>query len=230
MKSAISLLSWLAASVFVSELFGYALHRLLHSGRIGFLSRSHMRHHLLLYGPLQPQRPGEEYLNATTGDVALGNIGLEWLVPGALLLGGCVALLRWLKVAPLDQFAFIAGSLAWSFLMFSYLHDRMHVAGFWMERHAFLKRWFVSARRAHDIHHWALDDDGFMHKNFGIAFFFFDHLFGTMMNDRPAFNQRGYANALSRFGDLLNEGESTRDQGSAQAVRAAIDNVSSFRT
>jgi hypothetical protein len=64
-------------------LLGYLLHRLLHSGRIGFLSRSHMKHHLALYGPLQPQRPGTAYHDATTGDVAIGNVGLEWLLPGA---------------------------------------------------------------------------------------------------------------------------------------------------
>ena len=87
--------------------------------------------------------------------------------------------------------------------MFSYLHDRMHLAGFWMERHPLLKRWFVGARDAHDIHHWSLNDDGFMDKNFGIAFFFFDRLFGTLARDAPAFNRRGYASALWRFGDLL---------------------------
>jgi hypothetical protein len=42
-----------------------------------------------------------------------------------------------------------------------------------------------------------------MDKNFGIAFFFFDRLFGTLACDAPAFNRRGYASALGRFGDLL---------------------------
>jgi hypothetical protein len=72
-----------------------------------------------------------------------------------------------------------------------------------MERHPLLKRWFVAARDGHDIHHWSLNDDGFMDKNFGIAFFFFDRLFGTLAHDAPAFNRRGYASALWRFGDLL---------------------------
>ena len=78
MKSAIAALAWLMTSIFVSELLGYLLHRLLHSGKIGFLSRSHMKHHLVFYGPLQPQRPGTVYRDATTDDaVALGNIGME---------------------------------------------------------------------------------------------------------------------------------------------------------
>jgi sterol desaturase/sphingolipid hydroxylase (fatty acid hydroxylase superfamily) len=79
----------------------------------------------------------------------------------------------------------------------------MHLAGFWMERHPLLKRWFVAARDAHDIHHWTLNDEGFMDKNFGIAFFFFDRLFGTLASDPPVFNRHGYAAALRRFGDLL---------------------------
>lgn len=198
-----SLFGWLAASIFVSELLGYLLHRLLHSGRVGFLSRGHMKHHLVIYGPLQSQRPGSAYQDATTGDVAIGNVGLEWLLPGGLLLGASVVLLSLMKVSLLHQAVFVAGSLSWSFLMFSYLHDRMHVSGFWMESNRWLRTWFVTAREAHDIHHWALNDQGFMDKNFGIAFFFFDRVFGTLASDPPVFNERGYASALSRFGDLL---------------------------
>lgn len=203
MKNLISVLAWIAASVFVSELLGYFLHRLLHSGKIAFLSRNHMKHHLVLYGPLQSQRPGSGYQDATDGEIAIGNVGLEWLIPGSVLLAGSLGLFHLLQVTLLHQFIFVAGTLAWSFLMFSYLHDRMHSAGFWMERHPLLKRWFVAARDGHDIHHWSLNDDGFMDKNFGIAFFFFDRLFGTLARDAPAFNRRGYASALWRFGDLL---------------------------
>ena len=65
MKNIFSVLAWLAASIFVSELLGYLLHRLLHSGKVGLLSRGHMRHHLVFYGPLQSQRPETEYRDAT---------------------------------------------------------------------------------------------------------------------------------------------------------------------
>lgn len=203
MKSALAVLAWFGASVAVSELLGYLLHRLLHSGKIGWLSRSHMKHHLVLYGPMASQRPGHSYHDATTDDIALGNVGLEWLLPGALLLSLSVTFLHCLHVTLLHQIVFVATSLGWSFLMFSYLHDRMHVAGFWMERNQLLKRWFVSARQAHDIHHWALNDQGFMDKNFGIAFFFCDRLLGTFVIERPAFNRHGYASAMERFGDMV---------------------------
>jgi sterol desaturase/sphingolipid hydroxylase (fatty acid hydroxylase superfamily) len=203
MHNVLSTVACLSASIVVSEFLGYLIHRLLHSGRIQCLSRAHMRHHLVLYGPLQSQRPGTEYRDATTGAASLGNIGLEWLIPSAILLAIVAGVLHYLQVRRFQQLVTIGGSLAWSFLMFSYVHDRMHVAGSWMERNRCLKKWFMDARDSHDTHHWTLNDEGFMDKNFGIAFFFFDRLFGTMAKERPAFNQRGYLRALMRFHDLL---------------------------
>src|SRR6476660_2187751 len=54
--------------------------------------------------------------------------------------------------------------------MLRYLHDRMHIHGFWMEKNPLLRRWFLSAHKRHDIHHWALNDAGYMDRNFGIGF------------------------------------------------------------
>lgn len=203
MKSAISTLACIGVSILTSELLGYLLHRLMHSGRIAFLSRSHMRHHLLLYGPLDPQRTGPEYQDATEGEPAIGNVGLEWLAPGATVLASAIAVMTAFQVRIFHQAVFVTVSLVWSFLMFSYLHDRMHVTGFWMERNRWLGSWFLSARRAHDIHHWALNHEGLMDRNFGIAFFFFDRCFGTFTTTRPEFSRDGYAAARRRFRDLL---------------------------
>jgi sterol desaturase/sphingolipid hydroxylase (fatty acid hydroxylase superfamily) len=212
MKNIFCVLAWLVASIFVSELLGYFLHRLLHSGKVGFLSRGHMLHHLVFYGPLQSQRPETEYRDATLDAVSIGNVGLEWLVPGAILLAASMVLLWYLQVTIFHQLVFVGGSLAWSFLMFSYLHDRMHIAGFWMGQNRCLKRWFVAARLAHDIHHRALNDEGFMDKNFGIGFFLFDRLFGTLSNGRPVFNQYGYAKALRRFDEVLEPWEKKEER------------------
>jgi hypothetical protein len=219
MKNAIAVFAWMATSILVSEFLGYLLHRLLHSGKIGFLSRSHMKHHLVLYGPLLPQRPSSGYQDATTGELALGNVGLEWLIPGAIILGASLLGLHFLHVALLHQVVFVCTSLAWSFLMFSYLHDRMHIAGFWMERNRWLRFWFVAARRSHDIHHWALNDQGLMDKNFGIGFFFFDRLFRTHTSEWPVFNKRGYRAALLRFGDLLGRAIEGREQQPVEVTK-----------
>jgi sterol desaturase/sphingolipid hydroxylase (fatty acid hydroxylase superfamily) len=194
-----------AASIVVAELLGYLLHRLMHSGWIPWLSTSHMKHHMVLYGPLQKQRPSEQYLDATTGQVALGNIGLEWIIPSSVILAISVAALRLLRVSLTNQAVSIGTILAWSFLMFSYLHDRMHIKNFWMERAPFLRLWFVRARRLHDLHHHALNNSGLMDKNFGIGFFAFDRLFGTLAFESSGFNHLGYAAAQVRFRNLLCE-------------------------
>jgi sterol desaturase/sphingolipid hydroxylase (fatty acid hydroxylase superfamily) len=39
------------AAALIAELTGYLMHILLHSNKIAFLSKSHMIHHLVLYGP-----------------------------------------------------------------------------------------------------------------------------------------------------------------------------------
>jgi len=189
-------------SIVAAEFLGYVLHRLMHSGWIPWLSASHMKHHLVLYGPLQKQRPGETYMDATSGALAIGNIGLEWIIPSAVILAISLVILSLFHISYLNRTCCMGTILAWSFLMFSYLHDRMHIKDFWMERAPILRRWFVRARRLHDIHHHALNNQGLMDKNFGIGFFAFDKLFGTLAFDTLAFNQRGYAAAKIRFRSL----------------------------
>jgi len=199
MAKAIIVATSAVTAIVASELLGYWLHRLLHSGRIPFLSLNHMKHHLLLYGPLQKQRPREEYLDATTGQVAIGNIGLEWIIPAGVLLIVLAGLFRLLRIPAAYQFLFFGIVLAWSFWVFSYLHDRMHIKGFWMERVPIVKLWFCWARNLHDIHHRVVNDQGLMDKNFGIGFAFFDWLFGTMAPVQPPLNHTGLEAANERF-------------------------------
>jgi sterol desaturase/sphingolipid hydroxylase (fatty acid hydroxylase superfamily) len=97
--------------------------------------------------------------------------------------------------------------VGWPLLMFSYLHDGMHLTGFWMERAPLLGSWFVRARRLHDIHHRTLNDDGKMDRNFGIGFFVFDRIFGTMKKRHSALNCKGYREALRRHVELGAEEE-----------------------
>ena len=196
------MVGWILGSVFAGEFLGYLLHRLLHTGWIPWLSASHMKHHMVLYGPLKKQRPSQHYMNATTGRAALGNVGAEWLGPSALLLGGVSVLFAVLHVQIFHQVLFFSTVLTWSFVMFSYLHDRMHIKDFWMEHHPVLQHWFRGARRLHDIHHRVLDDRGLMNKNFGIGFYLFDRLFGTLCREQGPFNHRGYAQAKEKFSHL----------------------------
>lgn len=194
--------SWIAGSCVSAELLGYWLHRLLHSGIVGFLSRNHMRHHMVLYGPLQPQR-SREYRDATDERTSLGNVGVEWLLPAGLLIIIAAGTFHLFRVPLLFQSVYFATTLLWSFLMFSYLHDRMHVEGFWLEKNRCLQGWFISARQRHDTHHFLMNDQGGMDKNFGIGFFFFDRLFGTLSKGETAFNSDGYRAARKRFKSIL---------------------------
>ena len=191
--------TWAAMSIIIGELLGYLLHRLLHRGWIPWLSKGHMEHHMVLYGPLQKQRPSEKYVDATTGRIALGNIGLEWIAPSAAILCIVLTVLQALNVPRADRAICVAIILAWSFLMFSYLHDRLHVKDFWMEQNPVLKPWFRGARRLHDIHHRVLNARGLMDRNFGIGFFLFDRLFGTFSPQQTPFNHRGYEVAKQKF-------------------------------
>lgn len=189
-----------AAAALFTEFAGYWLHVLLHSHKIRFLSRNHMIHHLSVYAPNKPQRPSHEYLISTYGRAAVLGIGLEWLLPAAVLLAAEIGGLRALGVGPAAGTAFVAASLAWGWLMFGYMHDAMHLKGFWMERAPeSLRAWFLRARLRHDIHHMDLDDAGFMPYNFGICFFAFDALFGTLKPGHDRFNPRGLEAAMSRY-------------------------------
>jgi hypothetical protein len=129
----------------------------------------------------------------------LGNIGVEWLAPTALVIASALALFQILHVRWFYQLIYLATTLGWSFLMFSWLHDVMHVEGFWLERNRIFKHWFASARKRHDIHHHVLNNDGRMDRNFGIGLFLFDFVFGTLANEEPIFNHVGYRAALERF-------------------------------
>jgi sterol desaturase/sphingolipid hydroxylase (fatty acid hydroxylase superfamily) len=207
MTRTLAIIAWAATAVLTAELLGYLLHRLLHSGWIRVLSMNHMKHHLLLYGPLQKQRPSSEYLDATAGEIAIGNVGLEWIIPAGPLLIALGGLLWLFGISVGYQVLFFGIVLAWSFWVFSYLHDRMHIKGFWMERVPILKNWFRWARNLHDIHHRALNDNGLMDKNFGIGFAFFDWLFGTMASVQPPFNHAGLEAAKDKF-DFVTQSQS----------------------
>lgn len=187
-----------STSCVVAELSGYWLHRLLHSHRFPLLSRSHLIHHFHMYAPDAAMR-SDQYRDATDDRPAIGNVGLEWLVPSAILLSAFYLVLWFLRVPFPYRALCLCTMTAWSVLMFSYLHDRMHLTHFWMARTPLLRSWFVRARRFHDIHHRSLNDDGTLDRNFGIGFFFCDRVFGTLARRHRSFNRRGLAAAKARL-------------------------------
>src|SRR5438552_10401052 len=195
----VGVIATLVDSVVVAEFAGYCLHRLLHSDKFPALSRGHLIHQFLVYGPTQPMRAGE-YHDATDHRFSLDNVGIEWLAPSAIILLFCWAAMGLLGVPPVYQALALCTLLCWPILMFSYLHDRMHTENFWMTRVPLLRAWFLKARRLHDIHHRSVDSEGFMDTNFGIGFYFFDRFFRTMAKRHRPFNWPGYRAAVERYG------------------------------
>lgn len=211
----IGIVATLVDSVVVAEFAGYWLHRLLHSDRLPTLSRSHLIHHFLVYGPRQPMRAGD-YHDATESRFSIGNVGIEWLAPSAIILLSCWAAMVLLGVPPIYQVIALCTLLGWPMLMFSYLHDRMHTDNFWMLRVPLLRAWFLKARRLHDIHHRSVDSEGYMDTNFGIGFYFFDRFFRTMAQRHRPFNWAGYKTAIERYG--LDEAELASLRGCSKAL------------
>jgi sterol desaturase/sphingolipid hydroxylase (fatty acid hydroxylase superfamily) len=196
--SAVGVLESVICSFLVAEFAGYWLHRLLHSYKLPFLSRSHMAHHLVLYGPLQPMR-ADKYQDATRGRASLGNTGLEWLVPSAVVLIFCWGVMLAARVPPIYEVIVLGSLVVWPFFTFSLLHDAMHMRDFWMVHMPLIKQWFRKARRLHDIHHHSIDNAGQMNANFGIGFFLFDRLFCTLAKRHLPLNRKGLEIALLRY-------------------------------
>lgn len=195
----VAVVATLVGSIVVAELAGYWLHRLLHSDKFPALSRGHLIHHFLIYGPRQPMR-AEEYQDATDNRFSVGNVGLEWLAPSTIILLFCWGMMLLLGVPRIYQVLGLCTLLGWPILMFNYLHDRMHLERFWMTRVPVLKTWFLKARRLHDIHHRSVNGEGLMNTNFGIGFYFFDRFFRTLAKRHRPFNWAGYRTAIERYG------------------------------
>ncbi|MBS1841909.1 MAG: sterol desaturase family protein [Acidobacteria bacterium] len=209
----------LGASCAAAEFLGYWLHRLLHSDKFPALSQGHLIHHFLIYGPDQAMRY-DKYQDATHGRFSVGNVGLEWLAPCALIFFSIWGILYALRIPPVYVAISLLALVGWPVLMFSYLHDRMHLKDFWMARTPILKIWFCRARRLHEIHHRALNDHGRMHANFGIGFFWFDRLFRTIGRHHLPLNQAGLGVAIQRYGLLERNG---RLESSTEAqIHAAV--------
>ena len=220
----VGIIATLVDSVVVAEFAGYWLHRLLHSNKFPALSRGHLIHHFLIYGPRQPMRAGK-YRDATEDRFSLGNVGLEWLAPSAVILLFCWAVMALLGVPPVYQVIALCTLLGWPVLMFSYLHDRMHIENHWMTRVPLLRSWFLAARRLHDVHHRSMNSQGLLDANFGIGFHFFDRLFRTMAKRHRPFNWRGYRAAIERHGLADAELLSLRD--CSKGLFQVMDNPSS---
>jgi sterol desaturase/sphingolipid hydroxylase (fatty acid hydroxylase superfamily) len=201
----VGVVATLVGSVVVAEFAGYWLHRLVHSNKFPALSRGHLVHRLLIYGSRQSMR-ARGHLDATDSRTSVGNVGVEWLAPSAIILLFCWGAKVLFGVPPVYQVLALctAARLAHPDVQ---LPARRDAPRFWMTRVPFLRAWFLNARRRHDIYHRSVDSEGCMDTNYGIGFYFFDRFFRTIAKRHRPFNWEGYHAAIERSGlddtDLL---------------------------
>lgn len=198
-----STLAAVVGGVVFAEIYGYWLHRLMHSDVIAFMSRNHMIHHLKIYGPRMKQRPEDGYRYAIAGRTNLGGIGVEWLAPiGLTIIVICVVFYlagaTWLQAS-----LFLGAALLYSYFLFWLLHNAMHQRDAWMLRQPWLTRWFLAARRRHDIHHVRLNAEGRLYANFGIGFAWMDHVFGTARRQASRVEDAALSRAHERYRDVV---------------------------
>ncbi len=173
----------LALACVYTELAGYLMHRFLHSGRVAWLTRRHLVHHLELYGPGMKLR-SPVYRDRAVPD-GIAGIGWEWLVPSAVLMLGEWLVMLALGVPGAQQLVFFAASLAWSWVTFYAAHEAMHVSAPAILRVPIVRDRFLHLRRLHDIHHVACTGERFL-GNYGMSFHLFDRLFGTYLARVPS--------------------------------------------
>jgi len=141
----------------------------------------------------------EKYLSAVINRASVGKVGLEWLIPAAFCVSGTFAFLYFMGFNIIFNIIFIVITVSWILINFNYIHDGMHIKGFWMTKNKLIKNKFIEARRLHDLHHMELNDEGKMNKNFGITFFWFDKIFNTYQKHPKALNEKGYKASLKRY-------------------------------
>jgi sterol desaturase/sphingolipid hydroxylase (fatty acid hydroxylase superfamily) len=193
---------WVIGTLFVAQMFAYWLHRLLHSGKIEYLSRGHMVHHMCKYGPKMEQRSAEYKLAVSHRDSVKG-IGMEWILPGLLFYSVMIGVMVLFGAPGLAIGLFVILSLV-LFWTVDYIHDALHVENFWIIDTPFGNK-FLRLRAIHDLHHTELNDDGRMYLNFGITNVFTDRIFRTYSNEGKPFNDRGFEMAKHHYASLLEE-------------------------
>lgn len=152
-------------SFFVSGLFGYSLHRMLHQSWSGRFNKSHMTHHMVLYPPADFQseiyrEPGKD----NTFTIFLVAASPLIIAPVILWLVG------WLPLSLMITIYVVEGIFGF---LNDYLHDSFHIIDHWLYKVPGIGKLFKHWTDLHYQHHME------MQTNFGIFFFLFDRILGT---------------------------------------------------
>jgi len=155
------------AAVIITTCFGYWAHKFLHIGLMGVFSTSHKTHHEKLY-PLNDYK-SDIYRSAgkDSATIFFLIISLPLLaMPFVMMLFGILSLFSAL---------FMTASMVFIGWVHDYTHDSFHINNHWLGRIPLFKSYYNYLERMHLIHH---KDEM---KNFGIITFFWDKIFGTLL-------------------------------------------------
>lgn len=142
------------AGLFVGDIVGYLIHKLLHWKRAGFLYNRHMTHHLRLY-------PIHDFMSPVYRSPGKDN---TMYVFTAFIAIACILMFIfcpfWIAAIFSAEFIFLG-------VFNDYVHDAFHVIAHPLEKYDS----FLELRRLHFEHH--VD----MGKNYGIFSFIPDRIF-----------------------------------------------------
>lgn len=154
---------------FVTNLLGYIIHRFLHQTWAGSFYHKHMTHHLILY-------PTYDYTSVKYRNAGKDNTVITFLLISIPLV--ILMIFLWLlNILSLAVVVTILLTIAILGFLHNFIHDAFHIEDHILNKIPIIKNLFEKWNRIHYLHHYNLE------KNYGIFFFAFDRLFGTLLKD-----------------------------------------------
>lgn len=150
----------------IGLLFGYCLHRFLHSSKSGWLGRSHMAHHTLY--------TISDFTSTSYRGAGVNNGTIIFLI-ASLPLAAVPILLYIVGIFPIYLTASILLEMALIGYLNVYVHDQFHVRNNLLlkVKNKKFAKFYRRLIKMHFLHH------KYVKTNFGVFSFEFDKMFGT---------------------------------------------------
>lgn len=165
------MLAWLLTiflSYFIINLFGWVVHKFLHSKASKKWGLAHKFHHFQLY-------PAKDFFSDTYRDAGEHASPKFFILLALPILGG-VVILWWIGILSLGMMIVSLLIMFSVGILDDLIHDAFHIRNSWLTRLPIIKHFFLRWRKLHYFHHQKTK------TNFGIFNFWFDRLFGTFLN------------------------------------------------
>lgn len=149
-----------------TSLFGHVIHYCIHQPWTGFVHRSHLHHHNVLYPP-------SDFTSIVYRDAGKFSTPKFFLIAAIPLILApivlcCLHIISWPIMLTVLVVEGIMGFLH------DYLHDAFHIRAHWLYSVPVIRKMFRRWVGLHYLHH-----VGKMDRNFGIFSFLWDRIFGS---------------------------------------------------